>query len=185
MEILRKIILWVPNGSWTHDLPVSGWICVSHTRTKPVTRKSWVRLLLGTQKFLSISTWERFSVIYTLSKSPVHLSSPVVFVSVSVCNCASLMCDKNPTRDYLPSLNLPVPMYTTWLCYFRGPITIIIQSDCSTAIYKCFPLFMFWVVSDYANPKLQDFYSTGCVRARYKWKQLTSGYRPRLKNAHA
>ena len=23
---------------------------------------------------------------------------------------------------------------------------------------------MFWVVSDYANPKLQDFYSTGCVR---------------------
>ena len=161
MEILRKIIFWVPNGSWTHDLPVSGWICVSHTRTKPVARKSWVRLLLGIQKilFLSISTWEHFSVIYTLSKSPVHLSSPVVFVSVSVCNCASLMCDNNPTRDYLPSLNLPVPMYTTWLCYFRGPITIIIhnvQSDCSIAICKCFSLFMFWVVSYYANPKLKE-----------------------------
>ena len=156
MEILRKIIFWVSNRSWTHDLSVSGWICVSHTRTKPVTRKSLVQLLLGSQKilFLSISTWERFSVIYTLSKSPVHLSSPVVFVSVSVCNCASIMCDNNPTRDYLPSLNLPVPMYTT--CYFRGPITIIIQSDCSIAIYKCFSLFMFWVVSDYANPKLKD-----------------------------
>ena len=48
-----------------------------------------------------------------LSKSLVHLSSPVVFVSVSVCNCASLMCDNNPTMDYLPSLNLPVPMYTS------------------------------------------------------------------------
>ena len=39
-------------------------------------RGSWVRLPLGAQKilFLSISTWERFFIIYTLSKSPIHLS---------------------------------------------------------------------------------------------------------------
>ena len=38
----------------------------------------------------------------------------------------------------------------------RANNNIIIQSDCSIAIYKCFSLFMFWVVSDYANPKLKD-----------------------------
>ena len=62
VEILRKRIFWAPNGSRTHDLPDTG--------------RSWVRLPLRAQKilFLSISPLTRFFIIYTLSKSPIHLS---------------------------------------------------------------------------------------------------------------
>ena len=61
------------------------WPCsprVSHSSVVRASNRylhgrSWVRLPLGPQKliiFLSISTWERFSVIYSLSKSPIHWS---------------------------------------------------------------------------------------------------------------
>ena len=43
---------------------------------QPVSGRSWVRLPLEAHKilFLSILTWERFFIIYTLSKSSIHLS---------------------------------------------------------------------------------------------------------------
>ena len=43
---------------------------------QPVSGRSWVRLPLGAQKILllSMSTWEGFFFIYTLSKSPIYLS---------------------------------------------------------------------------------------------------------------
>ena len=53
VEILRKRIVWAPNGSLTHDLPDTGWMSN--------------RLFVST----CISTWERFLIIYTLSKSSI------------------------------------------------------------------------------------------------------------------
>ena len=55
----------------------------------------------------------------------------------------------------------------------RANNNIIIQSDCSIAIYKCFSLFMFWVVSDYANPKLKD--------KQYKKKTSCESYKTEIK----
>ena len=51
--------------------------------------------------------------------SPFTKPCCTAFVSLSVCNCASLVCDacSNPARDYLPSLNLPVLMYIVHVCY--------------------------------------------------------------------
>ena len=55
---------------------------------QPVSGRSWVQLPLGAQKilFLSISTWERFFIIDTLSKSLIHLS--LLF-----------LCDKRSSKD--------------------------------------------------------------------------------------
>ena len=63
-----ELSFWAPNGSRIHDLPDTG--------LQPVSGRSWVRLPLEAQKilFLSNSTWERFFIIYTLSKSPIHVT---------------------------------------------------------------------------------------------------------------
>ena len=65
-------------GHVSHTSEPSIWPCsprVSHSSVVRASNRyfgrSWVRLSLGAQKnlFLSISTWQRFSVICTLSKS--------------------------------------------------------------------------------------------------------------------
>ena len=77
----------IPVGRSNHWAMGDSWCARPYTRFLYVWHVSchtarlnlsnwWVRLPLGAQKslFLSISTWERFFIIYTLSKSPVHLS---------------------------------------------------------------------------------------------------------------
>ena len=65
-------------GHVSHTSEPSIWPCpprVSHSSVVRASNRysgrSWVQLPLGAQKniFLSISTWEHFAIIYTLSKS--------------------------------------------------------------------------------------------------------------------
>ena len=66
----NQVLICLARDLAHHESPIPQW------SVQPLSGKSWVRLPLGTQKiiFLSISTWEGFSIILTLSKSPVHLS---------------------------------------------------------------------------------------------------------------
>ena len=65
----QKNNFWAPNGSRTHDLPDTGWASNRYLEGHGFNSRWGLKIL-----FLSISTWERFFIFYTLSKSPIHLS---------------------------------------------------------------------------------------------------------------
>ena len=119
-------------GHMSHIKEPSIWPCLSRVSHSSVVRasnryisgRSWVRLPSAAQKivFLSISTWERIFTIYTLSKSPVHLSlKHLVRVNLGhvflVTACAGLSY-KMRSNDWGYSIFLFILRDTLTLCEY-------------------------------------------------------------------